>query len=789
MSPLQETTVEILNRYPADPSSLIMILQDLQSELNHVPAEAVDTVAERLAVPRSRIYSALSFYKSFSFEPRGKHKIEVCMGTACHVRGAQRLVNQLSEELGVEPGGTTDDLEVSLDTVHCVGACALGPVVVMDGEVHGMMSPRKLSREVTRCRATDPAATAADGRTADAGPAIRALRSVEDLDDFRRSLKAEAETPTISLCAGSGCRALGSAKLVAAFETALADAGLDGTVRIQQNGCHGFCERGLMCVIRPQGILYQKVKPADAAEIVEATLGRGEVIDRLLYEDPGTGEKITKETEIPFYARQKRSLMHQNALIDPLEIGDYIAAGGYAALARVLGGMKPEDVIGDVEAAGLRGRGGGGFQAARKWAAARKVPADMKYILCNADEGDPGAFMDCSLLEGNPHSVIEGMIIGAYAVAGGGSKAKGYVYVRAEYPVAVEHLTTALDQARRAGLLGDDILGTGFSYDIEISRGGGSFVCGESTALMKSIEGEIGEPRAKYIHTSTSGLYEKPTVLNNVETWANVPLIISEGSDSFTSVGTERSKGTKIFSLVGKVNNTGLVEVPMGMTLREIVYDIGGGIRDGKRFKAVQTGGPSGGCLPESMLDLPVDFDALSRAGSMMGSGGMIVMDEQTCMVDVARYFTEFLSHESCGKCAACRLGLEQMLGILERICAGEGVEADIPALEKLFDVLDQGSLCGLGKSAANPVRSTLENFRDEYEAHIRDKRCPAGVCRNLITYRITENCTGCGQCADVCPTNAISGRKKEMYVIDTDACDRCGLCHATCSFDAIVTY
>ncbi|MBU0741454.1 4Fe-4S binding protein, partial [bacterium] len=410
-----------------------------------------------------------------------------------------------------------------------------------------------------------------------------------------------------------------------------------------------------------------------------------------------------------------------------------------------------------------------------------------KYVLCNADEGDPGAFMDCSLLEGNPHSVIEGMIIGAYAIAGGDAEAVGYVYVRAEYPVAVEHLSVALDQARRAGLLGADILGSGFGYDIRISRGGGSFVCGESTALMKSIEGEIGEPRAKYVHTSTSGLYDSPTVLNNVETWANVPLIVGRGAEAFAAVGTDESKGTKIFSLVGKVVNTGLVEVPMGMTLREIVYDIGGGIRDGRALKAVQTGGPSGGCVPASMLDIPVDFGELTRAGSMMGSGGMIVMDERTCMVDVARYFTRFLADESCGKCAACRLGLDQMLAILERICAGEGAPGDIPALERLFDVLDDGSLCGLGRSAANPVRSTLKHFRDEYAAHIGDRRCPAGVCRELIVFEITDACNGCAACVKVCPADAVTGRKKERHTIDVEACTSCGLCQATCPEDAII--
>jgi len=782
--------METLQRYPADPASLIMVLQDLQAEMNHITPEAVDLVAEHLGVPRSRIHSAISFYKAFSLEPRGEHQIDVCQGTACHVRGAGRLIAQLGDELGIEPGQTTDDLSVSLDTVHCVGACALGPVVVLDGQCHGEMSPRKLSKAVKKCCATTRRRSRAGAAATPAVADLVRLAGPQDLDRLRQRLLAErgSETAVVSICAGSGCRALGSAQLVEAFTAELAAAGLDDEVRLQQNGCHGFCERGLICVIRPAGIFYQNVKPTDVPEIVAATLGRGEIIDRLLYEDPGTGRKIVHEQDIPFYARQHRLLMHQNAVIDPLNIDDYIAAGGYEALAQVLTRMQPAEVIEQVKRAGLRGRGGGGFHAARKWAACRRAAADRKYILCNADEGDPGAFMDCSLLEGNPHSVIEGMIIGAFAIAGGNAAASGYVYVRNEYPVAVAHLEVALAQARACGLLGEDILGSGFGYDIQISRGGGSFVCGESTALMASIEGRIGEPRAKYVHTSTSGLYEKPTVLNNVESWANVPLIIREGPDRFAAVGTAGSKGTKIFSLVGKVNNTGLVEVPMGMTLREIVYEIGGGIRGGKEFKAIQTGGPSGGCLPESLLDLPVDFDELTKVGSMMGSGGMIVLDEETCLVDVARYFTSFLTEESCGKCAACRLGLDQMQRILDRICAGEGTAADIPALEKLFAVLDDGSLCGLGKSAANPVRSTLQYFRQEYEAHILDRKCPAGVCRALITYEIDESCTGCELCLKVCPEEAISGRKKELHVIDPEKCTRCGLCVAVCKFDSVVT-
>jgi NADH-quinone oxidoreductase subunit F len=790
-----ETAVKgILQRYPGEQSSLIMVLQDVQEKLNYIPEETIDLVSDGLGVPRSRVYSVASFYKSFSLKPQGKHKVDVCLGTACHVRGAERLVHQLTEELGIKPGETTEDLEVTLNTVHCVGACAIGPVVIMDGEYHGEVTPQKLTKSLKKCCSSEaPKACTCTEAPAPAAPLVERIANANELATLKQELLEvrQEEQAVISVCCGSGCRALGSERLIRAFEEGLAEAGLAGEVgihRIQKNGCHGYCEKGILCVIRPAGILYQHVKPKDVPEIIAKTLLNGQVVDRLLYEDPESGEKIVHEKDVPFYARQERLLMQMNAVIDPLDIRDYIAAGGYEALAKALTQMQSDDVIGEVKSAGLRGRGGGGFHAARKWASCRKVKADKKYILCNADEGDPGAFMDCSLLEGNPHSVIEGMIIGAYAIAGRESQAEGYVYVRGEYPVAVANLEVALDQARAAGLLGVDILCSGFSYDIKISRGGGSFVCGESTALMASIEGKIGEPRAKYIHTATSGLYESPTVLNNVETWANVPIIIRDGADSFAAIGAEKSKGTKIFSLVGKVNNTGLVEVPMGMTLREIVYDIGGGIRGGKQFKAVQTGGPSGGCLPEAMLDLPVDFDELTKVGSMMGSGGMIVMDEATCMVDIARYFTDFLAEESCGKCAACRLGLDQLKDILERICAGQGRAEDIPQMEKLFEVLDNGSLCGLGKSAANPVRSTLTYFREEYEAHIDCQKCPAGVCRALITYYIDDSCTGCLLCKKACPQDAITGKKKELHVIDESKCDRCGICVASCQFDSIVT-
>jgi NADH:ubiquinone oxidoreductase subunit F (NADH-binding)/Pyruvate/2-oxoacid:ferredoxin oxidoreductase delta subunit len=490
-----------------------------------------------------------------------------------------------------------------------------------------------------------------------------------------------------------------------------------------------------------------------------------------------------KEEDVPFYKKQKRLVFGSNGIIDPTLIESYLAIGGYTALAKALSEMSSEGIIDEIKKAGLRGRGGGGFLAGTKWEGCRKAHGSPKYIIANGDEGDPGAYMDRSLMEGNPHSVVEGMIIGAYAIGA----SVGYIYVRNEYPLAVIHLTMAIESAREAGLLGKNILGSKFSFDISINKGGGAFVCGESSALFASIEGRAGEPRAKYVHAVEKGLWDKPTVLNNVETWANVPLIINNGADWYNSIGTEKSKGTKIFSLVGKINNTGLVEVPMGMKLREIVYDIGGGIPNGRKFKAVQTGGPSGGCIPESLLDLPVDFDKLYEVGSMMGSGGMIIMDDRSCMVDVAKYFLAFLQDESCGKCVPCREGVRRMREILEDICAGKGKEGDIDLLGKMSQAIADGSLCALGGSAPNPVLSTLKYFREEYDAHIKDHRCPAGVCKALITYSINaDKCTGCGMCIKVCPTQATSGEKKKAHTIDNNKCTRCGACIESCKFDAI---
>lgn len=612
------------------------------------------------------------------------------------------------------------------------------------------------------------------------------LHSVAKLESLRKQLIKDRKRfrSTIIICGGTGCQATRCQAVIDAVKGELAKQGLDKKVRVRTTGCHGFCEQGPIMVVEPGNVFYCHLTPGDAHEIVAMTVTKGDVVERLLYIDPVSRKKVRTEAEIPFYKAQDRQLLAKNKFVDPCFIEDYIATGGYAALVKALANIRPETIIEEISESGLRGRGGGGFHTGRKWTECWEAPGDEKYVICNADEGDPGAYMDRCLLEANPHLVIEGMMIGALAV---GAR-QGYIYVRKEYPLAVKHVRIAIKQAREYGLLGEKILGSSFCFDIEIGRGGGAFVCGESTALMASLEGKVGEPRPKDVHTVKEGLWNKPTVLNNVETWANVPSIMMNGSKWFASKGTKGSKGTKILALTGQIKNTGLVEVAMGTSMHDIVFNIGGGSKTGKAIKAVQTGGPSGGCLPVSKFELPVDFDALTKAGSMMGSGGMVVMDEGTCMVDVAKYFLNFLQDESCGKCVPCRIGIDRMLEIVTDITEGRGRREQISLLEELAETVSETSLCALGKTAPNPVLSTLRYFADEYIAHVERRRCPAGVCKALISYTIhPEKCKGCGVCVRACPHDAIRGKKKQLHVIDLFECRKCGICVAECKTDAIM--
>ncbi len=778
----------VLARYPAHEASLVMILQDLQDTLRHLPPEALERVAERLALPVSDVFSVATFYKVFTREPVGRTVVQVCKGTACHVRGAQLIEEALSRELGVAPGETTEDRAFTLRTVNCVGACAMAPVVVAGDTYHAEVAPAKVARLVKQWRRPSETAKQAPGRRPSARrarfPSPKALldRSRE-LASRRADLRGE-----IRVCGGPGCLAAGSTKVLEAIREAgdrlhvslglSLEACADTSVsrRVSLTGCQGLCQRGPLVHLDPGDIVYEAVKPSDAEAIVQALVD-GRVAEGLAGDRRGRAGH-------PFYQGQVLKALATCGRVDPEDLDDYLAAGGFRALAHALSALSPGAVLDRVAASGLRGRGGAGFPTGRKWrsaVSAARRSGFPPYLLCNGDEGDPGAFMDRAIMEGSPFQVLEGMLIGAYAL---GAR-EGWIYVRHEYPLAVTRLEHAIETCRAAGLLGDRILGTELCFDIRISRGGGAFVCGESTALMRSIEGKVGEPRAKYVRSVERGLYDKPTVLNNVETWALVPEIVLEGPEPFTALGTEGSKGTKAFSLSGSVRRTGLVEVPMGTSLRQLIFDIGGGPPPGRRFKAVQTGGPSGGCLPESELHLPIDFEALERAGSMMGSGGMIVMDDRTCMVDVARYFISFLATESCGKCAPCRLGLPQLSALLKQVQEGKATEAHLEAIEDVCGGLAESSLCGLGKSAPNPVLSTLRYFREEYIAHL-EGRCPAGICKELIRYEIDDNCTGCLLCVAPCPADAITGERDQIHLIDDNLCTRCGICESVCNYGAV---
>jgi NADP-reducing hydrogenase subunit HndC len=624
------------------------------------------------------------------------------------------------------------------------------------------------------------------------------MKTAEQLHQIRETafgrLAARAARPddfglkearrSVLVCGGTGCTSGDSKRIIDAFDRALVENGLKERVEVVRTGCFGLCELGPVVIVYPEGVFYNRVKAADVPEIVESHLKNGKVVTRLIYKESLDAKGLKPLNQVDFFRKQQRIALRNCGFIDPADIDEYLAADGYKALEKVVTSMTPQEVVEAVKKSGLRGRGGGGFPTGLKWELAAKPQADQKYVICNADEGDPGAFMDRSVLEGDPHSVLEAMAICGYAVGA----TQGCIYVRAEYPIAVERLYTAIVKARDYGLLGKNLFGSGFDFDVEVRLGAGAFVCGEETALMNSIEGKRGMPRPKPPFPANEGLWGKPTVINNVETLANIPPIILNGAEWYASIGTERSKGTKVFALGGKVVNTGLVEVPMGTTLREVIFEIGGGIPNGKKFKAVQTGGPSGGCLTEEHLDQSIDYDTLTALGSMMGSGGMIVMDESNCMVDVARFYLDFTRDESCGKCTPCRVGTKRLLEILEKITEGKGTMEDLDELERLSIQIKNTSLCGLGQTAPNPVLSTLRYFRDEYVAHVRDKKCPAGVCRSMLTFSILEDlCRGCSLCARRCPANAISGQLKQPYTIDQNACIKCGLCLESCKFNAIV--
>lgn len=612
------------------------------------------------------------------------------------------------------------------------------------------------------------------------------INSSADLAELQKQLQQEQKqyAVTVTLCSGTGCQASGSLPVHTALRNELNKKGLSDKVLIRTTGCHGFCEHGPLMVVEPGNIFYCGLKAEYVPDIVSETIIGKKVVERFLYEDPVSGKRILQESDIPFYHDQNRVLLGMNRLVDPLKIEDYIAIGGYSALLKALTSMSPESVIAEIKDAHLRGRGGGGFPTAKKWETTRQAPGSEKYIICNADEGDPGAYMNRSVLEGNPHSVLEGMLIGAYAIGA----QKGFIYVRTEYPLAVHNATAAIIQARVYGLLGQKILGSDFSFDLEVARGAGAFVAGESTALMAALEGQVSEPRPKDVHTAEKGYKDSPSNLNNVETLATVPLIINKGAAWFAAKGTTKSRGTKIFALTGQIKNTGLVEVEFGTPISTILQKIGGGATNGKAFKAVQIGGPSGGCIPASLFDLPVDYETLADAGSMVGSGGMVVMDEGSCMVDVARYFLEFLVDESCGKCVPCRYGVPRMLEIVTDITNGRGTEEQLDLLEDLSDTIAKTSLCALGKTAPNPVMTTLRYFRSEYETHVHEHRCPAGVCRPLIHFTIDQDaCTGCGICAKGCPQGAITGERKKAHHINEDMCVKCGICREECTFQAIL--
>jgi NADH-quinone oxidoreductase subunit F len=744
--------------------SLITLLQKIQEIFGYLPKSAIERLAGRLGIPVSEITGVYSFYAQFRTKPVGKQHIKVCHGTACHVSGADKVSFTLKEELGIGHGETTKDGVFSVEDVACLGCCSLAPVVMVQDETYGGVSPDKIKKIIKERQE------------------ILSAPSRKEYAECSRKAGAPAAVSVpgefaLRLGMGSCGVAAGARKTLRALEISLAEKKLNiPPMSTCRNGmCH---EEPLLEVIRDgESWFYSKVTPELAAAIVEEHLVNGR--------PHASGLLISPEKPMPshpFYSKQKRIVLRNCGVIDPDSLDAYAKAGGYTALKKVLTSMTPERVTEEIAASGLRGRGGAGFPTGTKWKYARAAAGPDKYVICNGDEGDPGAFMDRSVLESDPHAVLEGLILAAYAVGA----PHGVFYVRAEYPLAVKRINKALADARRKGFLGENILGSGFSFDACLKEGAGAFVCGEETALMASVEGKRGMPRIRPPYPVNSGVFGHSTTINNVETLACVPWILANGAAAFNQYGTEKSKGTKVFALAGKIRRGGLVEVPMGLTLREVVEEIGGGVPDGGKLKAVQMGGPSGGCIPEQLLDTPIDYDSLSATGAIMGSGGMVVMDDSTCMVDVARFFLKFTQTESCGKCTFCRIGTKRMLETLERICAGYGRPEDIAALKELGEGIKKASLCGLGQTAPNPVLTTLRYFEEEYRAHIEEKRCPAKVCKALISYTITPKCTGCTLCAKRCPTSAITGKPKNLHILNDAKCIRCGVCFDVCRFGAV---
>jgi NADH-quinone oxidoreductase subunit F len=758
--------------------NVLEILQAIQGHYGYLPKEALQRVCDLTSITPAAITGVSTFYDQFRHEPAGKHIIHVCIGTACHVKGAEQVYDAFRQYLGIAQGSDTDSQRLfTVERIACLGCCTLAPAVQIDDITYGHLTRETVPKVLNDFLKTE--------------------QSRRGRPQSRRR-KPKAGVGEIRIGLGSCCVARGSGRLRAALEQALAQSG--ARVPVKRVGCVGMCHQTpLLEVVPPEGqsSLYARVEPEDAKAIVMRHFGlRGPhrkvghavstALDRLLTDEqrkPVTRYSIhVRDREVAdFLGRQVHIATEHCGHIDPTDLDEYLRHDGFKALERCFKELSPEAVIGQIETAGLRGRGGAGFPTHRKWSAVRASESDAKTIVCNGDEGDPGAFMDRMLMESYPYRILEGMIIAAHCVGA----AQGYLYIRAEYPLAVKRIGEAIEKCRQRGYLGDNILGSGFSLDLSIVAGAGAFVCGEETGLIASIEGRRGMPRLRPPYPAQKGLWGKPTLINNVETYAAVPWIIRNGAESYAAIGTEKSKGTKVFALAGKIARGGLIEVPMGISIRRIVEEIGGGIAEGRRFKAVQVGGPSGGCIPAELDDLPVDFESLTSAGAMMGSGGLVVLDETDCMVDIARYFLQFTQNQSCGKCTFCRIGTRRMLDILDRLCNGEGQATDLDELQRLAEMVRKGSLCGLGKTAPNPVLSTLKYFRHEYEAHI-EKRCPAAKCRALITYAITDECIGCTICAQHCPAGAIAMKPYEKHEIDTTQCVRCGTCKSVCPADAV---